>query len=488
MDNKGDLKKNRINDKQHYDRNDSGHVGSEATKISCLTPVENMTSRDFHLDYNAHIEMINQVLKDSVRIDTFKAAILHNKHLFKNKCVLNIGCGTGILALFAAKAGAAKVYAIDASNVVYYTRQIVQANGYAEVIEVFKGKVEEIELPVTEVDIIVCDWMGYALFFQSICDAVIYARDKWLKKQSGLIFPDLGKLYIAALEDNKHKNGNINWWSNVYGFNMSCLREVALKEPRYQSITPQQVISKQFHIKSLDLYTASVKDLNFRSKFMLPIQKSGHMDGVAFYFHIYFTKSHTPLGFSTDPWSPRTNWLQTILFFDQSLSVNAGSLYYGGIEFISKRGNLNDILVNMEMLMGDPTQAELEIEMSWHFKSATAAATVQPNDISTPNYNKNNITNKTKTKQTITTTNTNENLNKNKTTDSKNNNDNLKLCNNSKTINNQDICMQQQLQQSIKCSGLIEITDNLNNSITIGKHNYPCRKNKRIKSKYPKKG
>lgn len=226
------------------DENDSGKGDSEATSTASLTPVEAMTSRDFHLDYNAHVEMMIQVLKDSVRINTFKAAILHNKHLFKDKCVLNIGCGTGIYALFAAKAGAAKVFAVDSSNVVFYTRQIVKANGYSEVIEVIKGKVEEVELPVADVDIIVCDWMGYALLYQSICNDVIYARDKWLKKPGGLIFPDMGKIYMVALEDSKHKNGNIDWWSDVYGFNMRCLREVALVEPRYQSIRPEQVIPK----------------------------------------------------------------------------------------------------------------------------------------------------------------------------------------------------------------------------------------------------
>ncbi|KNC27430.1 hypothetical protein FF38_06519 [Lucilia cuprina] len=465
------------------DKNDSGHGGSDTTyTASTPTPVETMTSRDFHLDYNAHVEMMNQMLKDTVRIDNFKAAILHNKHLFKGKCVLNIGCGTGIFALFAAKAGAAKVFAVDPSNVVYYTRKIVQANGYEGVIEVIKGKIEEIDLPVKEVDIIVCDWMGYALLYQAICDSVIYARDKWLRKPGGLIFPDQGKLYMVALEDTKHKNGNINWWSNVYGFNMRCLREVALIEPRYQSIRPDQVMSKQFPIKSLNLNTATQNDLKFRSKFMLPIQKTGHMDGIALYFHVYFTKSHTPLGFSTDPWSPRTNWLQTILFFDQSLAINSGSLYYGGIEFIPKDGtNLNDITVNLEMLMGDPTQADIEVEMSWHFKLATAAA-VANNESKAKTLDNNK--DKCNSLKPIKKPNIEENSNNNHKNLSKLSNDITKV---PKTPNNSN---QNNLinQNSIICSGRVVTTDNLNNTITIGKYNYPCCKNKRNKSKYPKKG
>ena len=45
---------------------------------------------------------------------------------------------------------------------------------------VIKGKVEEVELPVEKVDIIISEWMGYCLFYESMLNTVIYARDKWL--------------------------------------------------------------------------------------------------------------------------------------------------------------------------------------------------------------------------------------------------------------------------------------------------------------------
>ena len=60
---------------------------------------------------------------------------------------MDIGCGTGILSMFAAKAGATKVFGIDCSNIVDQAQEIVKANHMDDVISIIKGKVEEVELP-----------------------------------------------------------------------------------------------------------------------------------------------------------------------------------------------------------------------------------------------------------------------------------------------------------------------------------------------------
>merc|ERR1719429_575709 len=94
------------------------------------------------------------------------------------KVVLDVGCGTGILSMFCAKAGAAKVIGVDMSGIVESAKKIIEANGLSDKIEIIRGKVEEISLPegIDKVDIIISEWMGYCLFYESMLDTVLYAR------------------------------------------------------------------------------------------------------------------------------------------------------------------------------------------------------------------------------------------------------------------------------------------------------------------------
>ena len=77
-------------------------------------------------------------------------------------------------------------------------------------ITLVKGKLEEAELPIQEFDIIISEWMGYFLLYESMLDTVLLARDKYLKKEGGLIFPDTATLFLAAIEDQEYKEEKIN--------------------------------------------------------------------------------------------------------------------------------------------------------------------------------------------------------------------------------------------------------------------------------------
>ena|ERR1700730_7594413 len=79
----------------------------------------------------------------------------------------------------------------------------------APAITLVKGKLEEAELPIQQFDIIISEWMGYFLLYESMLDTVLEARDRYLKP-GGLIFPDHATLYLAAIEDQEYKEEKIN--------------------------------------------------------------------------------------------------------------------------------------------------------------------------------------------------------------------------------------------------------------------------------------
>merc|ERR1712223_1977732 len=120
---------------------------------------EEMTSKDYYFDSYAHFGIHEEMLKDEVRTLTYRNSMYHNKHLFKDKVVLDVGCGTGILSMFAKKAGAKHVYGIDMSSIIDHAKVIVKDNGMEDGITLMKRKVEEVELPVDKVDIIISEWM-----------------------------------------------------------------------------------------------------------------------------------------------------------------------------------------------------------------------------------------------------------------------------------------------------------------------------------------
>lgn len=76
------------------------------------------------------------MIRDAARTEAYRNAILANRSLFAGKTVLDVGAGTGILSVFCAQAGAAKVYAVEASRTAELARQLVDENHFTGTIEV----------------------------------------------------------------------------------------------------------------------------------------------------------------------------------------------------------------------------------------------------------------------------------------------------------------------------------------------------------------
>lgn len=130
------------------------------------------------------------------------------------------------MSIFCARAGAHHVTAIDNATIAEYAKEICKP--YSQ-ITVLKQNISE--LTERKYDIIVCEWMGYFLLYESFIFDIIKARDRLLKP-GGLILPDRFAMYVCGLTDTKEfKLEKQSFWRDVYGIDMSCLGKNVLNEP-----------------------------------------------------------------------------------------------------------------------------------------------------------------------------------------------------------------------------------------------------------------
>jgi len=317
------------------------------TEVDMKENHNQMTSADYYFDSYSHFGIHEEMLKDEVRTLSYRNAIVNNRHLFKDKVVLDVGCGTGILSMFAAQAGAKLVVGIDCSEILVQARQIVKDNHLDHVITLLKGKVEEVTLPVEKVDIIISEWMGYFLLYESMLDTVIFARDKWLVP-GGLIFPDKATLYLTAIEDSDYKEEKINFWDKVYGFNMSCIKEMALREPLVDTVDQNMVITDACPVLKIDISTVKKSDLDFSSPFRLTAVRNDYGHAFVAYFDIQFSKCHKPIYFSTGPKSRYTHWKQTVFYLTDVLSIRQGEVINGVLTCKPNTKNPRDLDITLE--------------------------------------------------------------------------------------------------------------------------------------------
>merc|ERR1712061_359993 len=246
--------------------------------------------------------------------------------------------------MFAAKAGATKVIGVDMSSIVEYARKIVEANNLSDKVEIIRGKVEEITLPggIEKVDIIISEWMGYCLFYESMLDTVLFARDKWLKP-NGLMFPDRATLYVCGIEDRQYKDDKIHWWDEVYGFDMSCIRKVALTEPLVDTVDCNQVVTNSCLIKEIDIQTCTKEDIPFSSPFTVTMKRNDYVQALVTFFNIEFSMCHKRVGFSTAPEAPYTHWKQTVFYLEDYVTCKKGEELRGNFRMRPNERNKRDL-------------------------------------------------------------------------------------------------------------------------------------------------
>lgn len=193
----------------------------------CSAETSPMPTQEYFDEYGMLYDHVG-MLQDDERMAAYYDAIrLNADRHFKGKVVLDVGAGTGILSIWAAQAGAKRVYAVEATAVAAHAKKLINANKLSETITILRGRMEDLELP-EKVDVILSEWMGYFLLRESMVQSVrstskciarsspiehsammpcrcspaqvLLARDRWLAP-GGVMYPSDAQLFVASLRE-----------------------------------------------------------------------------------------------------------------------------------------------------------------------------------------------------------------------------------------------------------------------------------------------
>lgn len=308
------------------------------------------SSADYYFDSYNHYGVHEDILRDNVTMQAYQAAILQNPHIFAGKVVLEVSAGLGFCSLMAAKAGARRVIALESQpELCALGAMIALRNGFTPDVLQFvcerPSSLDQLPDGIGEVDIIVSLWMGYFLMYEARLSDVIDARQKWLKAD-GLMFPSRAKLNVALMEDRKYERQHFDYFSSVWGFDYSSLKEAAHREPVVGFFDQGLLLSSEACVLDLDLTKCCADDcLHMASQFRVSCFREGTPNAVLSWFEIHFDECHKPVHFSTGPESLMTCWKQTAFFFSSpAYQVKNGEQVSGMIavkELIKGRRHLD---------------------------------------------------------------------------------------------------------------------------------------------------
>jgi SAM-dependent methyltransferase len=254
------------------------------------------------------------MLQDGVRTEAYRKAI--QEVVRPGDRVLDFGCGTGVLSIFAERAGASRVYALDRSRMISVARVIFAENGCKN-IETVSGDGDVVELP-GQVDVIVSEWMGHFLFAEQMLEPLVRLRDDFLRTE-GRIIPAKCSLHVGMISTNSRLEELSFLCTRPYGIDFSAVgdwpfREVGMDRVKTSDLLPETVCIGEFDLHSV---TGTPRTLSGT----VASARDASIFGLCGWFDAQLSES---VKISTSPFSPTTHWLQFHFPFERPLDVRAG--------------------------------------------------------------------------------------------------------------------------------------------------------------------
>ena len=266
-----------------------------------------------------------RMLHDSRRTNDYLAAVA--AAVRPEDVVLDIGTVCGILAVAAARAGARRVYAVEASDIAGVAERVFAANGVADRVTLVAGWSRQIELP-ERADLLVSEVIGSEPFEEEILETTLDARNRLLKPQARLIPSTLTLLARPLLvpdgEAGMHAIGrsDVDRWRRLYGMEFQPLLDAAAHGPtctqvdaevvaRWPSVGPPAVLA------AVDLVT--FEDVSIQGSADLAVGPGGQVNAVAVTFR---ADLHGSIVHTLDPWRwPASSWATSVWVYPEPIHL-----------------------------------------------------------------------------------------------------------------------------------------------------------------------
>ena len=247
------------------EQSSSQDIEAMRAMIQALTKEEGGASDGYYFESYSSLAIHEVMLRDEPRTRGYRDAIAALD--LSGRVVMDVGCGTGVLSLFAARSGASRVVGIERGAIARVAGRIVQLNRMENVVSVLQGRVEDLQLPDLEgqVDVLVSEWMGYGLYFENMLPSVLAARDRFLKPE-GVLVPRTCSLCLQALTFSTEED-RVLFWRNVYGLDMSPLTGLLVEEAQVQLCQQSEVCSSRETVHTFDIKSLDEDELDFADDF-----------------------------------------------------------------------------------------------------------------------------------------------------------------------------------------------------------------------------
>jgi len=283
----------------------------------CYSQFEIYPISGYFSKLGAHLTM----LSDKMRLVTYRQA-LKNTVIPGKSIVVDIGTGTGILAMMAARLGAKKVYAIEAANIANIAETLIDSNDLSQKIEIIRGYSTDILLP-EKADIVVSETMGFTGFEEKIIEIFADAKDRLVKKGAVLI-PNAISLSLVPVNDNAIRKTHISFWKrSIDNFDFSYLSQLA----RNNIYSRVHFCEKDYLSQPANVWRIVLGDKRYSKQFgsiKFEIKKDGHLEGFGGWFTANLFRDLILTSSLGQQWVNENHWQQFFIPAGQPLTLNKG--------------------------------------------------------------------------------------------------------------------------------------------------------------------